>query len=379
MHIVIAPNAFKNSLDAKSAAQAIDAGLQESDLVCTTTCFPVGDGGDGTGVLLTEQLGGMYVDAWVHDPLGRPIPASFGWIASRRTAVIEMAAASGLRLLSPDEYNPLQASSYGTGELIVAALEKGAEKIMLCVGGSATVDAGCGILHALGVRFFMNDQLIEKPVPANLDGLTRIDLSALDNRVRQCTFTVLCDVNNPLLGEQGAAPVFGPQKGADENSMPLLEKILEQFSNCVEQLSGKKISNIVSGGAAGGTAAGLYGLLHAQLVNGIDYFLDCTGFDQQLAIADLVITGEGRIDRQTLEGKAPFGVAAAARKRKIPVVALAGSIEDESDPQLQYWFSHLLNINQDYKGKDFLQQTAFNLNRTATRLGNEWHQKTILK
>lgn len=370
MRILIAPNAFKNSLDAGAVAKAIEAGLQASSLSCSTTCFPVGDGGDGTEQLLTEKLGGIYMDAMVHDPLGRKISASFGWIEKNKTAVIEMAAASGLRLLSPGEYDPLHASSFGTGELIKAALEKGAATILLCVGGSATVDAGCGILQALGVIFFDEENKILNPVPEQVRRLARIDATSFKASER-CEFIILCDVNNPLLGENGAARVFGPQKGADENDIVVLEQAITQFSSVVKSITGKDIRSILHGGAAGGVAAGLSAVLQARLVQGIDHFLDTTGFNQMLSGIDLVITGEGSVDLQTLEGKAPYGVAVRAKEKKIPVIALAGRTPTENDLLLHQWFDRIININEGYTGCDYMTQTANRLTAAAKRLGDE--------
>ena len=216
MHILISPNAFKNSIDAAAAARAIEDGLHQSSLVCTTTCFPIGDGGDGTGHLLTEISNGIFINESVHDPLGRRINANFGLIDNGQTAVIEMAAASGLGLLRSDELDPLHASSYGTGEMIRKALDKGVKKILLCVGGSATVDAGCGILQAMGIRFLDADGNSLKGIPESLVHLAAMDLSGSDQRISGVDLMILADVSNPLLGENGAARIFGPQKGASD-------------------------------------------------------------------------------------------------------------------------------------------------------------------
>lgn len=209
MQILIAPNAFKNSLDADSVAHAIREGLNQSRLNCSCECFPVGDGGDGTAELIINKFAGTRVDATVHDPLGRKIQSSFGLIEGH-TAVIEMADASGLRLLNAKELKPLQASSLGTGELISLALDKGVRKIIIGLGGSATVDGGAGILTALGVRFLDTSGNILQGLPENLTNLNTIDASGLDQRIFNCEFTVLCDVDNLLLGDHGAAAVFGP-------------------------------------------------------------------------------------------------------------------------------------------------------------------------
>ena len=313
MHILIAPNAFKNSLDAAKAAEAIQNGLHKSKLQCTTSCFPVADGGDGTAALLIDYLKGEWIDTIVHDPVMREIGSSIGWIEKDKTAVIELAAASGLRLLKPGEYDPLTTTTAGTGELILEALEKNANKILLCVGGSATVDGGTGILKALGVKFLdaKGNELNE--LPATLSSVADIDSTSCDKRIKNTRIIILCDVKNPLLGSNGAAAIFGPQKGASKKAVELLENRLANFNDIVLHRMGKDMSSIKNGGAAGGVAAGLNAFLNAELVNGIDYFLLATGFEEEIAKANMVITGEGSIDLQTLHGKGPFGVA---KKRK---------------------------------------------------------------
>lgn len=379
MQILISPNAFKNALDAAAVALAIEKGLQQSSLQCTTTCFPIGDGGDGTGDLLTHSLNGSFINTTVHDPLGRMINAHFGLIDNEQTAVIEMTAASGLRLLTPDEYDPLHASSYGTGELIKNALDKNISKIILCVGGSATVDGGCGILQALGVRFLDAGRQELTNLPEGLIHLSSIDTSGLDKRIYKCECIILCDVANTLLGENGAAKIFGPQKGASEKAVVQLESSLTQFNAIVLKEYAIEMDGIKHGGAAGGTVAGLYALLNAKPVNGIDHFLDLTGFDKALESADLLITGEGGIDLQTLEGKAPYGVAVRAKKKKLPVIALAGKTPSQALPELDRWFDRVLNINEENTDMAAaIAATAENLTKTACRLGNELvEQKAI--
>ncbi|HVV54517.1 MAG TPA: glycerate kinase, partial [Mucilaginibacter sp.] len=296
MHILIAPNAFKGSLSAQQAAEAIEQGLNLSGLDCTTECFPIADGGDGTGSLIIERCKGRRISRDVHDPLGRVITASFGLIDQGKTAVIEMADASGLRLLKAGEPDPVHASSYGTGELISAALDEGAKRIIIAMGGSATVDGGCGILSALGIRFTDQEGKLLKPIPAELIRMADIDASQLDPRIAGAEVAILCDVNNQLLGPHGAAQVFGPQKGASSGDVMMLEKFLENFAKLSLKISGKDMTAIKHGGAAGGATAGLFAWLNAELVNGIDYFLSLTGFDEALSRADLVITGEGSLD-----------------------------------------------------------------------------------
>ena len=371
MHILIAPNAFKNSLDAQQVAEAIYAGLQQSSLGCTCTCFPVADGGDGTGKLLLQKLNGRIIAAQVHDPLFRKTEALFGLIDNDKTAVIELADASGLRLLQSHEYDPLHATTFGTGELIKSALEKGVEKIILCIGGSATVDGGAGILQALGIRFLDADKNILHNIPEDLIHLFSIDTSGLDKRIFNCEIIILCDVKNKLLGENGAAKIFAPQKGAKENEVEKLEAALAKFAEITHQQTGKDITAITHGGASGGVAAGLSAFLNAQLVNGIEYFLTLTNFQQALQKADLVITGEGSIDEQTLQGKGPFGVAQIAKEKNIPVIGIAGKIPHINDPQLQQYFTALFTItNEPIEISIALQQTKENLIRTACAIGN---------
>lgn len=371
MNILIAPNAFKNSLDAASVATAFHKGLQASRLSCICEIFPVGDGGDGTGELLIHHLNGKIIQAEVHDPLGTKIESSFGLIENTQTAVIEMANASGLRLLQPGEYNPMQASSFGTGELIKAALDKKVKKIILCIGGSATVDGAAGIMQALGIKFKDGFGKILQVAPSSFTKLAAIDVDDIDERIGATELIVLCDVDNKLLGESGAASVFAPQKGASVNEVKLLDEGLTQLRKIVFEKTGKDMAAIKHGGAAGGVAAGLYAMFNATLENGIDYFLQASNFDGALQNTDLVITGEGSIDEQTLQGKAPFGVAQKAKDKNIPVVGIAGCIPLITDVQLQNYFDVLLPIS--HKVMDIqtaINDTYENVVRTGKLLGD---------
>lgn len=371
MHILIAPNAFKNSLDAAKVAEAINNGLHKSKLSCTTTCFPVADGGDGTADLLIDHLGGQLMHAIVKDPLARKISSSFGWIEKNKTAFIELAAASGLRLLKADEYDPLITTTQGTGELIIEALNKQATKIILCIGGSATVDGGTGILKALGIKFFDTERNELDNLPASLSSLAEIDITGLDKRVVSTEIIILCDVENPLLGRNGAAAVFGPQKGASGKDVQLLEAGLTKLRDVVLNKTGKDIAVIKHGGAAGGVAASLHTFLNARLVNGIDYFLEATGFDKELRKADLVITGEGSIDEQTLQGKGPFGVAKRAKEFSLPVIAFAGRVAITPDPSSQQYFDRIISINENTDNLEVaMKNTYMNLEKAAERLGD---------
>ena len=346
MQILVAPNAFKNSLAAEDVAEAIREGLQESNLQCTINCFPIGDGGDGTAGLIVKYYSGYSIPAVVHDPLMRKIPSSFGLIEGGKTAVIEMANASGLRLLQLNELDPLHTSSFGTGELISYALDRGVDKIIICIGGSATVDGAAGLLQALGFRFLDKNEKELTGIPETLVDLETIDLSLVDERAKQCKIFVLCDVKK-------------------------LEASLTRLSDIFFKQTGKNINSLESGGAAGGMAAGLAAFLDVKLVNGIDYFLSLTKFDEALKSKDLVITGEGSIDIQTLQGKGPFGVAKRATERGIPVIGLAGKIPPDRIESLDKYFDVLLSIDsEETELAKALSHTKENLKRTSKEIGD---------
>jgi glycerate kinase len=369
MHILIAPNAFKNSLAAGEAAAAIRNGLSQSRLTATTECFPVGDGGDGTGDLLIQRLHGQRIPAEARDPLGRPIEAHFGVVGST-IAIIEMATASGLHLLDQTELDPLHASSAGTGDLIRAALDRNSQRIIIGMGGSATVDGGTGILQALGARFLNSHGQPLDDLPGQLADLVSIDLAGLHQCIPTMELIVLCDVMNPLTGPQGAANVFGPQKGAKPRDVQQLEIGLERMAQVINRQTGKDIGALPRMGTAGGAAASLYGLLNADLVSGIDYFLTLTDFDEALRHCDLVITGEGSIDEQTLQGKAPFGVATHSKAHGIPVIALTGRLPDDPAP-LRPWFDKIISINPEpVPLAEAIYNTAANLTAAARSLGD---------
>jgi glycerate kinase len=371
MHILIAPNAFKNSLDALAVAEAIGEGLHQSKLNCNFEYFPVGDGGDGTAALIIQKNNGILITGEVHDALERKINASFGLIDKGNTAVIELADASGIRLLQPHEMDPLHATTYGTGELIKQTLDKGVSKIIMCIGGSATVDGGTGILQALGIHFLNDKNEILKSMPESMVNLAAIDLSGLDKRILNCELIILCDVENKLLGETGAAKIFGPQKGASAEDVQKLEEALTKFRDIALHETVNDMAAIKHGGAAGGVAAALSVFCNAKLVNGIDYFLAITAFDEVLQKADLVITGEGSIDAQTLQGKGPYGVAFRAKEKNIPVIGIAGKVPLKADAQLQKYFDVLLSINNEsFEITTAIKNTKDNLVKTAKAIGD---------
>jgi glycerate kinase len=326
MKLVAAPNALKGSLSAFEAAAAIAAGARRAVPGVEVVELGIADGGDGTAEVVCRARGGTFEEALALDPLGRERSRRYGWLDDG-TAVIDVATASGLSLLSSAERDALSATSYGTGQLMQAALNAGAHRVVLGVGGSATVDGGAGILEALGVKLLDADGKQLSSGGGSLAQLARLDTSGLDERARRVPIDIACDVDSPLLGPLGAARVFGPQKGASPEAVQLLEAGLARLAAVIQRDFGRDVKSVASGGAAGGIAAGLHGVLGARLLPGVDLVLDVVGFDAALAGAELCITAEGRLDRQSLRNKGPFGVARRAATRGVPVVALAGGIE----------------------------------------------------
>jgi glycerate 2-kinase len=373
MHILVAPNAFKNSLDASEAATAIIEGLKKSGLECTTAFFPIADGGDGTGSLLIEKLKGKTLQSTVHGPLGNKIDANYGWLEDD-TAIIELANASGLRLLNPADYDPLHATTAGTGELIAKAISKNARAIICCIGGSATVDGGTGMLEALGIKFLDAEGNELKELPNSLSRLADIIIPPSIGQMAERKFIVLCDVENRLLGEEGSAAVFGPQKGASPAQVIQLEACLSNLRDVVLRKTGKDMASIVHGGAAGGIAAAFHTFLNAELVKGIDYFLNLTHFNAELKKADLVITGEGSLDQQTLQGKGPMGVVTMAKPYSIPVIGMAGIVKNEK--KLKEFFQEIICINDNNSSlQQNIKNARTNLERAAERLGHQLKQR----
>ncbi len=325
--IVIASDSFKGSLRSQQVADAAGRACRRvlGDTV-EVIKIPVADGGEGTMEALVPALGGEWITANVHDPLMRTIEAKYG-IIHANTAVIEMAVAGGLTLLTPEERNPMRTSTYGVGELMADALQRGCRKFLIGIGGSATNDAGVGMLQALGVRFLEESG---KPVGAGGKELIRID-SIDDSQVlpalRDAQFTIACDVANPFSGSNGAAHIFAPQKGADAQMVEELDKGLKHFSALVKKMKNINLETIAGAGAAGGLGGGMLAFLPAQLERGIEMVLDALDFDRRIAGAGLVITGEGKLDAQTALGKTPTGVLRRAQQQHIPVIAIGGAIE----------------------------------------------------
>ncbi|GAB4517781.1 MAG: glycerate kinase [Anaerolineae bacterium] len=344
MKVIIAPNAFKGSLDAAGVAEAMAAGVRRVFPQAEILELPIADGGDGTLPLILRASGGEMVQVSVRDPLGRPVQAAFGVLPDGNTAVIEMATASGLRLLTLDELNPMRASTTGTGQLITAALDHGCRRIIIGVGGSATVEGGIGMAKALGVRLLdAQDQPIGEGGAA-LMNLHHIDLSQRDPRLAETEIIVASDVENPLVGEEGAARIFGPQKGATPEMVAQLEAGLTHYGQIIERETGIHVLTRPAMGAAGGITAALVAFLGARIESGAGVILDLMSMDTHLQGASLLLTGEGRIDAQTAYGKAPVVVARMAQKHGVPVTAFAGSLSDDADAVLAHGIDALVPI-----------------------------------
>ncbi|PIY49280.1 MAG: glycerate kinase [Armatimonadetes bacterium CG_4_10_14_3_um_filter_66_18] len=330
MRIVVAPDSFKGCLTALEVCDAMEAGIREVWPEAEVEKVPMADGGEGTVQSLVDATGGRVLKQQVTGPLGEPVEAQYGILGDGETAVIEMASASGLPLVPEDRRNPLMTTTRGTGELIVAALDRGCRKFIVGIGGSATNDCGQGMAKALGVRFLDADGIDLGAGGGSLASLDRIDISGLDGRVGECSVVVACDVDNPLCGERGASAVYGPQKGATPEVVRQLDANLARCAEILKRDLGKDVGDTPGAGAAGGLGAGLMAFLNAELRLGVDIVLDASHLEDRLRGADLVLTGEGRIDRQTVYGKTPIGVAKTAAKLGVPVIGVGGSIADDA-------------------------------------------------
>lgn len=333
MRVVVAPDSFKGSLSAVAAAEAIASGVQAAFPDAEIDLIPLADGGEGTVEALLRSTAGARAGIEVEDPLGRPVRAEFGQLG-QQTAVIEMAAASGLTLLDRTELNPFAASTFGTGQLVRAALDGGARELIICVGGSATVDGGAGALEALGARLLDAQDMPVQRGNAGLARLARVDLSNLDPRLARVNLRVATDVTNPLTGDSGAAAVFGPQKGASRSDIPRLDANLAWWARLLTESTGIDVAPMAGSGAAGGLAAAFMAI-GAACESGIDLVLDACSFDSRIARVDLVLTGEGSLDEQTAHGKAISGLLRRTARRVVPVVALAGSVSSGALAALQ--------------------------------------------
>lgn len=329
MRIVIAPDSFKECLSATSVAAAISAGVKKVNPEAEMVCIPVADGGEGTVEAIVSATNGIIKETASVDALNRPIRSFYGILDDGKTAVIEMATASGIELIIPQERNPLITSTYGTGLLLKAAIDNGFKNIILAIGGSATNDGGAGMAQALG--FDLQDKNGE---PIGLGGGSLADLYSIDSShvhplLSTVKITIACDVRNPLLGTSGATLVYGPQKGATPPMLDILEENMAHFATILQQKFGTSFAEIPGSGAAGGLGAGLLAFCKAQLISGFELINQLTHLEDQISRADLVFTAEGRIDSQTAFGKTISGVAQLGKKYQVPVIALAGKIEDD--------------------------------------------------
>jgi len=342
--IVIAPDGFKGNLSALQVAQAIDKGIKRVVPDALTTLKPMADGGEGTVQAMVDATGGKVMTTEVTDPLGGRVSAHWGLLSDKVTGVIEMASASGLPLVPPEKRNPLLTTTYGTGELVLAALESGCRKLIIGIGGSATNDGGAGMAQALGARL-MDSTGAELPSGgAALANLKSIDITNLDSRLADCEVLIASDVSNPLCGAQGASAVYGPQKGATPEMVTQLDAALAHYADVIQRDLGIKVKDISGAGAAGGLGAGLIVFLKAELIPGIDIVIQATNLVEHLKDADLVFTGEGRLDSQTARGKVPTGVAKRAKEFGLPVIAIAGEILDDYHIVYEHGIDAVLSI-----------------------------------
>lgn len=331
--IVIAPDSFKENLTSLQVATAIEEGVRRvlPDVECVKV--PMADGGEGTVQSLVDAVGGKFIRKEVRGPMGSgKVKARYGLLADGESAVIEMAEASGLPLVKPGKRNPLKATTYGTGELIMDAIERGARNIIIGIGGSATVDGGAGMAQALGVRFRDANGRILREYAAGgmLHKIESIDTDKVDERVSKAKIIIASDVDNPLVGKRGAAHVFGPQKGATPEMVKTLDANLKHFGNIIKRDLGIRVNDTTGAGAAGGLGAGLLAFTNAKLKSGIEIIVKATGLDMHLEGADLAITGEGQVDFQTAFGKTPAGVAKVAARARVPVIAIGGGLADDA-------------------------------------------------
>ncbi len=330
MKVVIAIDSFKGSLSSKRLSKHIEEGIKKIYQEAEVMSVPIADGGEGTVEALVEGTNGRFIDIEVNNPLMKKITARYGIMGDNKTAVIEMAEASGLPLIPREERNPMKTTTYGTGEMIKDAISRGCREFIVGIGGSATNDAGLGMLQALGFKFYNKNNDLLGIGGQVMEQVAHIDSSEVLEELKECNFLVACDVDNPFFGEEGAAYVYGRQKGADDKMIEELDQGLRKLSKTITDKTGKDISNLAGAGAAGGLGGGFVAFLDATLKPGIDIILDEVNLKDAIQEADFVVTGEGRIDFQSVMGKAPTGVSKLCKKHDIPVIAIAGCVADDA-------------------------------------------------
>jgi glycerate kinase len=388
MHVICCPDSFKESLSAVAAAEAMARGVRRAMPGATVDVCPIADGGEGTVAALVDASGGRFESTEVIGPLGQRRVCTWGWLGdggdshvddqTPATAVIELAAASGLALVPSAQRDPTRTTSYGTGELIAAALAGGAERIILGIGGSATNDAGCGAAQALGVCFYdQNDQRIDTPITGgDLSRIGRIDMSNRNARLDQAELTIACDVTNPLYGENGAAYVYAPQKGASPQQVEALDAGLAHIAPLMQKASGRPIEDCPGAGAAGGFGGGAVALLNGLLEPGVERVLKALDFERRVAAADVCLTGEGKLDAQSLSGKAIAGVIGTAREHHVAVIALAGQIEADAATLQGFGLSAWRAISEGVTIERAMREPAPLLEDAAATCINQWQQRS---
>ncbi|KMK75118.1 glycerate kinase [Alkalihalobacillus pseudalcaliphilus] len=344
MKIVIAPDSFKGSLSAKEVAVQIEKGIKKADTKIESVLVPVADGGEGTMESLVAATDGKIIEQMVKGPLMQPVKAAYGVLGDNQTCVVEMASASGLTLIHPSERNPLLTSTYGTGELIKAALEQGYRNFILAIGGSATNDGGVGMLQALGMKLFDKEHQLIGFGGKELSRITSIDRAQFDPRIMESSFIIASDVQNPFVGPNGASYVFGPQKGATLEMVKELDHSLLRWADIIEKETGIRVHEKSGAGAAGGIGGAFQAFFPSQMRRGIDIVIEYTSLEEKLAGADLVFTGEGQIDYQTASGKTAMGVSELAKKHNIPVIVVAGSVGEGIEELYQYGITSVYSI-----------------------------------
>jgi glycerate kinase len=367
MKILVCPDKFKESLTAPEAAAQICEGILNAMPDAECKIIPMADGGEGTVDALVRATGGKTIATKVHDPLMRPIEAYLGISGDNNTAFIEMAAASGLGLLSPDERNPLKTTSYGTGELINRAIEQGIKKIIIGIGGSATIDGGVGMAQALGIKFLDENRRETEKGGRYLKNIRYIDISQQNAVIKECGFYAACDVKNVLTGTQGAAFIFGQQKGASPTDIRELDAGLANLAEVISHDLEMNIGDLPGSGAAGGLGAGIVAFLKGELLNGFDLVAEVTRLDEWIGWADIVVTGEGRMDAQTAYGKAPAGVARKAKAARKPVIAFVGSLAEDFDYRNHLGLSEVIPIANKPMSVEQSMQNAGKLLSSASQ------------
>lgn len=374
--IVLAPDSFKESMTAKEACVAMERGIKKVNSNIQCIHVPMADGGEGTMQSLVDATCGEVYSLEVVGPLGNKVKAEYGILGNGEIGVLEMASASGIHLVSLEERNPLITTTYGTGELIKACLDRGVKKLLIGIGGSATNDGGVGVIQALGGRLLDKEGNELGFGGGELEKLDRIDLTNFDRRLKDVVIEVACDVSNPLCGENGASYIFGPQKGASVEMIKILDNNLKHYAKVIKEQFGKDVLEIAGAGAAGGLGAGLMVFLNGNLKKGIEIVIEYSGLEKKVKNCDMVWTGEGSIDFQTQYGKTPLGVATVAKKYNKPVVALAGRVGDDIDILYEKGIDSIFGIMRGVttidealkNGKENIERTSENIARLMEML-----------